>query len=806
MRSLLNLSHQPQHTNARRGHVASAFMLACVLLAANVVAQLPSIDRIDQSTGGRRGTEFTLQIEGLNLTSVNDVLFFEPGLEKRSLRINEDENVELTLFATPECRLGEHPFVLTGPRGAAEVRTLQVDPFPIVPEQEPNSEQDSAQAVSLPASITGIVEEGDEDTFRVTLKKGQRLSAEVVALPLGRYLFDALLEILDDRGNVLAKVDDSPLLKQDPIVSILAPCDGDFFVRIREAAFGGDLDSRYRIHLGDFARPTIAYPAGVLLNGPNELALLGDAKGPIAKRITRDKLSNVLTNQTIQVNVSEMGDLPCYVKLRTSELPNVLEVEPNNDLESATASEFGLSCSLNGILEEQGDVDHFAFEAKQGDAYEVSVFAARIGSPIDSMLTIYGPDQQQLTNNDDGFVHDSLVRFIAPATGRYTLKVEDHLKRGGPTSVYRVEFQPIQPELELRLPTTRGTMPQQMQSVLVPRGSAVPLMVSCRRQNFAQPVQLFANGLPEGVTFSSPAIESGTHLGVALFQADPSAQTGSHLIQIHGEASAGDSKAYGLLSQEVGLVFGQPRKTVYHSLVLNRMPLIVVEQAPFRLSVSTPAAPLVQRGRLDLQVEIDRDPDFAEEVTLQLAYAPPWIRGPEKPLRLDGTTSKASFSVFAEESAELRDWSLILTAKAETENGTLVIASEPFQVEVAEPYLQLAVDKTVVRQNAATEVRCQLDWRKADGASAIAELKGLPKGATSPRQTLVVGQDSITFPVSVSGETPAAIHNTLFVELSVPESSETVTHFLGHGGVLEVLEPGAKPREELSRLEILRRN
>lgn len=245
---------------------------------------------------------------------------------------------------------------------------------------------------------------------------------------------------------------------------------------------------------------------------------------------------------------------------------------------------------------------------------------------------------------------------------------------------------------------------------------------------------------------------------------------------------------------------------MYHSLVLNRMPLIVVEQAPFRLSVSTPAAPLVQRGRLDLQVEIDRDPDFAEEVTLQLAYAPPWIRGPENSLRLDGTTSKASFSVFAEESAELRDWSLILTAKAETENGTLVIASEPFQVEVAEPYLQLAVDKTVVRQNAATEVRCQLDWRKAGGASAIAELKGLPKGATSPRQTLVVGQDSITFPVSVSGETPAAIHNTLFVELSVPESSETVTHFLGHGGVLEVLEPGAKPREELSRLEILRRN
>ena len=190
--------------------------LASLLLATTAFAQLPSIDRIDQSTGGQRGTEFTLQIEGLNLSSINDILFFEPGIEKRSLKVNEEENIELTLFAKPDCRLGEHPFVLTGPRGAAEVRTLQVDPFPIVQEKEPNTSRDAAQPVAFPATITGIVEEGDEDWFRVSLKKGQRLSAEVVALPLGRYIFDALLEIVDDQGEVLTKVDDSPLLKQDP--------------------------------------------------------------------------------------------------------------------------------------------------------------------------------------------------------------------------------------------------------------------------------------------------------------------------------------------------------------------------------------------------------------------------------------------------------------------------------------------------------------------------------------------------------------------------------------------------------------
>ena len=349
-------------------------------------------------------------------------------------------------------------------------------------------------------------------------------------------------------------------------------------------------------------------------------------------------------------------------------------------------------------------------------------------------------------------------------------------------------------------------MPQQMQSVLVPRGSAVPLMVSCRRKNFAEAVQLMADGLPEGVSFTSQAIESGSHLGVALFQADSTTPTGSHLIQIRGQASVGNSQVYGVLSQKVGLVFGQPRKTVYHSTVLDRMPLMVIDEAPFRLTVNAPTSPLVQQGQLDLQVAIDRDADFEEEVKLQLAYAPPWIRGPEKPVRVDGETSNTQFNLYAEPSAEQRNWTLILIATAETETGTLMIASKPFQIEVAEPYLQLAVDKTVVKQNANAEVRCKLDWRNTSSSRATAELKGLPKGATAPKQSLTAGQSVISFPVSVSAETPAAIHNTLFVELSVPESSETVTHYLGHGGVLEVLEPGAKPKEELSRLEILRRN
>ena len=623
----------------------TAFLLAKLLLASLCFAQAPSVDRVDQSTGGKRGTKFEVSVEGLDLASINDALFFDRGVELVSLEATDDQ-VKLTLAAHEECRLGEHPFVLTGPQGVAEVRTIQISPFDLLAEQEPNSLRSEAQPITLPQTITGIVEETDEDWFRVALKKGDRISVEAVALPLGRYLFDALVEVFDTDGNRLAISDDTALRAQDPTISLLAPHDGEYFIRIREAAFGGDLDSRYRLHVGDFPRPSVAFPAGVPIQVETQVKLLGDAMGPIEKSIMLDGL----TGETQDVAIAE-GRTPGIVRVRTSDFPNVAEQEPNDSLQSATPSQHGPLCALNGILEKDGDRDYYQFEAEAGSAFEISVYAARIGSPVDSMLTLYGPDNRLLSSNDDGLIHDSLLRFVANESGTYKLCVQDHLGRGGPTHVYRVEFEPIQPKLDLRLPTTAGTMPEQMQSVVVPRGALVPLTVSCRRQNFRTPVRLTTDNLPEGVSFESEAIEAITHLGVALFRADDLAPTGAQLIQLRGEASTQEGSVYGSLSQRVGLVFGEPRKTVYHSVELDRIPLIVTESAPFTINVPQPESPLVQQGRIDLEVQIERSDDFDGEVELALALAPPWIRGPEKKVRIASEEDRGTFSLFAESQA-----------------------------------------------------------------------------------------------------------------------------------------------------------
>lgn len=762
-------------------------------------AQAPTIDRVDQATGGQRGVEFTVRLEGLNLSLVEDVLFFTPGLERRSLTIIDEETLELSLFATDSCRLGEHPFVLTSRSGTSEVRTLQIGPFPVITEAEPNDAIESAQLLDIPVTVSGTVEEGDQDWYRVELKEGARLSAEVVALPLSRYLFDAMIEVFDSQGKPLKKADDSPLLKQDPTVSFVAPADGLYSLRVREAAFGGDLDSHYRVHVGSFPRPTVAYPAGVPVRTEAVLTLLGDPAGPIEKTVKLDEF----TGKSVEVNISDDDDIPSFVRLRTSQYANVLEQEPNNTLSSSTAAPPAIGYALNGILEQIGDVDFFSFHAEDGEALEISVFGARIGSSIDSVVSIYGPTDKLLTQNDDGYVHDSLIRFVAADTGTHKLKIEDHRGRGGPECVYRIELSPLRPKLSLRLPTS-GTMPQQMQTVVVPRGATVPLLVSCRRQSFSADVRLSVDGLPSGVTFSSEPIDAGRHLGIAMFSADTTAPLGAQIIGLRGEASLDSQTVYGHLSQEVGLVFGEPRKTIYHSIELDRFPIVVTDDSPFSFRVTPPRSPLVRRGQLDLAVEIDRAPGFDGDITLKLANAPPWVRGPDDPIQVGAGVKSAEFSLFADDDAEVRTWQLVLTATATTDVGELTLASEPFDLEVADPYLQLAIQKGATGQGVATVVRCDLSWEHVSDAAATLQLRGLPKGASAEPQTLPIGNTSVSFPVTVSPETPAAIHNTLFVEVSVPEGQEVVTHFLGHGGTLEVLKPGASPKRESSRLELLR--
>ena len=781
------------------------FVIAtCLLLLfnASTIAEKPQIDRLDQSAGGQLGTTFEVRIEGRQLADVKDILLFRNGLELVEIVHDGDESLTLILKAAKDCEPGEHPFALVAERAVSGLRCVQVGMFPVIQEKEPNTTSVTAQAISLPATVAGVVEEGDRDWFRLELKAGQQLTAEAVAMPLGRYLFDASIEIYDTAGNPLAMSDDTPHTKQDPCVSFVAPKDGDYLVLIRESAFGGDLDSNYRLHLGDYPRPSVAYPAGIPTNQPTTVTLLGDPRGPLER-----SLNVTASDTTVPVAVSPDHTYPGSVLLRGGRYPNLMEVEPNDQTSSATISNFGWQCAMNGILSHKGDVDWFSFLATSGQPLEISVFASRIGSPVDSVLTILDRSGAVVTQNDDGIIHDSFVRFVPPSTGKYFLGIKDQLGRGNPTSVYRVEFRPIEPKFSLRISNPDESMPDQLPALIVPRGSSVPLLVSCRRENCQDALQLFAEQLPEGVALKPSVIESNSHMGVGLFSATDEAPVGARLIRLRAKGLNENRELTGTLSQNVGLVYGQPRKTIYHSIELQQFPILITDRAPIKIVVSPPTSPLVQQGRLDLDVAIQRDPGFEGEVSLHLLNSPPWIRGPEKEVVIGADEDSGTFSLFADAEADERHRKFLLVGVTDDRGDSLILAADPIEVEIAKPLVEVKIEKAVAQMGSNTHVQCRLNWHSSKWLTGKAILRGLPKGCATSPQLITSGQPNFEFPVEITHDAIPAVHNTLYVELSLAErerDAQPAIHFLGHGGNLEILTPGQQPRQEISRLEFLR--
>lgn len=115
------------------------------------------------------------------------------------------------------------------------------------------------------------------------------------------------------------------------------------------------------------------------------------------------------------------------------------EKEPNGGFHNAQPIQ--LPITLTGVIGEDNDVDVFRVSAKAGEKLKAEVFAARLGSPLDSLLTLYDVHGQVLASNDDAASADSLLNFIFPSDGMYFLSLTDAQGKGGSMYPYLLRIE-----------------------------------------------------------------------------------------------------------------------------------------------------------------------------------------------------------------------------------------------------------------------------------------------------------------------------------------------------------------------------
>ena len=131
------------------------------------------------------------------------------------------------------------------------------------------------------------------------------------------------------------------------------------------------------------------------------------------------------------------------------DLPQMEEKEPNN--ETAQAQPVTLPAAINGHIDSVSDQDTFAFDLKAEQTLVAEVQANRIGSPLDSLLTLRGADGREVASNDDHNGPDSLLLYTPKTAGRYYLTLSSSDGQAGPNFAYRLEVG-VLPLLTSRFP------------------------------------------------------------------------------------------------------------------------------------------------------------------------------------------------------------------------------------------------------------------------------------------------------------------------------------------------------------------
>jgi hypothetical protein len=442
---------------------------------------------------------------------------------KRQPNAQISETVTLYLTLSPGARPGERELRLRTPSGVTNPLYFQVGNHREYREREPNDqkaddgvlkgkvlEMEVSNLESLPVVLNGQIMPGDVDRFRFDADKGTRLVADVSARSLVPYLADAVpgwfqatLALSDAEGNEVAYADDFRFAP-DPVIHYEIPESGEYVLEIKDSIYRGREDFVYRIALGEAPFLTSVFPLGGRAGTDTRVKLEGWNLPVSEATLDTKEMSPGIRDIPIANGRWVSRGIPFAIDT----LPECLETEPNN--EKRKAQSLVLPMIVNGRIDRSGDWDVFRFKGRAGEKIAIEVLARRLGSPLDSLLKLFGPDGKMVAANDDHIdkwlgllthYSDSFVTLTLPDDGLYLLRLSDTQNKGGAAYSYRLRVSAARPDFDLRVvPST----------VNAPAGATVPFVVhAMRKDGFEGDISLGLKGMPKGFALGGGRIPSG---------------------------------------------------------------------------------------------------------------------------------------------------------------------------------------------------------------------------------------------------------------------------------------------------------
>jgi hypothetical protein len=753
--------------------------------------------------GGTRGTTVDVTLYGKFLNDPKEILFYDKGIKGVSITpgAKPGEEVKAKFAIAPDAAIGEHVLRLRTVSGLSEAVTFWVSKFPTVMETEKKpGENDTmlkAQPVSLNCTVEGQIMPGgdmDKDYYWTRFNAGERISVEVESVRLGTLHLggenDLAVRILDDQGKELGRNDDSAMYVQDPILSVIAPQNGSYFIEIKQQVFYRPQESWYRVHIGNFSRPLALFPAGGQAGSTIAAKILGDPTGERTEQVALSKAPGNMSYFS--------GNAPTPNVLRVSDYPNVMAGD------ETVAS---LPAAFNGIIAQPGQSDTFHFTARKGESWKLHVYGRTLGAPIDPKIWVadaktgkhlLDADDTKLVDLDlpsargTWYIKDQMdpVAVFKPAAdGEYVLGVEDSRGLGSPTSVYRVEVETLRDSVYPHITMNDGYQIPRLTGMIVPQGSRWTMDVQLAQglgNTYKGEMRMEVIGLPHGVTMIAPPILKGMNRIPVQFVAAPNAEQQAALVELRVVAADAKVKLVSGSRQGFALV-NRGGEQPLHFVWLDKFAMAITQAAPFDIELTEPSAPLSQNGELELKVKVKRHGDFKDPVEIQTDWLPQSV-SKESTVTIPAGKDEGSFHIHANSKAAAGTYKIAINASTTAGDsfsgiGRVRVSSGFVDLKIAEPLMAIDLKRASVEKGQTGELIGTVKPNKGFTGTATVILKNLPKGVllVGPPPTITPSDTTVTFKIKADPDALAGLFKDINCEVTVVEDGQTLHQITGSG-------------------------
>ena len=390
----------------------------------------------------------------------------KPGLRQLLVFDNGSISAPHPFFITKEPHVVEPSFVIP----MDEQKKIKLPHILHIPPELPIQKP--------PVVIDGQAWPGEVDEFKIQLTKGKRFTFEMIARELMPYqgdavpgFFNPVMRLFDPKGKEIAYEDDFYFLP-DPILSIVAPVDGVYTLKIHDNLYRGRQDCVYIVRCYE--------------------------DSPLGHSFTPQNRAFV-----------------CFP-------PPAAHIPPaaGNGVDIRT-----------GVIDCPGRIIRHDFTVKEPITLKFELFARRAGSPLDGIIRLYGPLAPTDSVNSapkiaewddiDKFLAGTIPQAIADPcgswtflqAGNYCVTVSDQYASGGDYNSYTLCISKLEPDFEIY---------SENSSMLLRGNSASTNIRVIRHNGFTGEITIESNddfdcgftiegkpGVPEEVTFTAKTDRPG---------------------------------------------------------------------------------------------------------------------------------------------------------------------------------------------------------------------------------------------------------------------------------------------------------